>query len=371
MPDALIMTKQNKNNLEILSQTSFPEMENVIELCKHFRQNTPDSESKTILDYYLSSALTCLTSQEISFIKNHNKSTWVDYLIYRYKFNNYGKLGIIPKFPLYLLIEPTSICNLRCSMCYQTDNSFSSNNEFMGMMNFELFTKIIDEAVAGGTKAVTLASRGEPTLHPLFGEMLNYCMGKFYEIKTNTNALRLNTKLAHKILKSKTELVVFSVDAYDSEGYKKVRNSDRFLEVVENVKNFHDIRARYYSGHHVVTRAHGVKVDPNFDSKKFYSFWRNITDEVTLIGSTERWDTYNNSKTNNTNPCSVGLDRMYIWHDGTCNPCDPDYKSYLKMGNIKDNTISAIWNGSNYETFRKTHFDGNRLTLIPCDRCEL
>ena len=33
------------------------------------------------------------------------------------------------------------------------------------------FMRIIDEAHHGGTKAITLASRGEPTLHPQFGEM--------------------------------------------------------------------------------------------------------------------------------------------------------------------------------------------------------
>ena len=39
---------------------------------------------------------------------------------------------IITDFPLYLLIEPTSICNLRCVMCFQTDKSFGAEKKFMG-----------------------------------------------------------------------------------------------------------------------------------------------------------------------------------------------------------------------------------------------
>lgn len=363
--------EKNKTELEFLSRKAFPERESVLELCKLAQKNASDSEIKTILDHYCSSGLTSLVPQEISFLQNHSETMWVDYLIYRYRFNNYGRLRIKPEFPLYLLIEPTSICNLRCSMCFQIDKSFSSNKEFMGSMDFKLFTRIIDEAVAGGTKAITLASRGEPTLHPQFGEMLEYCAGKFYELKINTNALLLDTELSHKILKSKIGMVVFSMDAYDSAGYKKIRNSNEFSKVVANIKNFHKIREQHYNDHYVTTRAHGVKVEHDFNTKKFYSFWKNITDEVTLLESVSRWDTYNNPKTNNSKPCTVAFDRMYIWHDGICNPCDVDYKSYLKLGDVRVNTIRDIWNGEKYAAFRNAHMDGNRLSLVPCDRCEL
>ena len=57
-------------------------------------------------------------------------------------------------------------------MCFQTDKSFASNKEFMGRLDFKLFAKVIDEAVAGGTKAVILSSRGGSTLHPQLVGML-------------------------------------------------------------------------------------------------------------------------------------------------------------------------------------------------------
>jgi radical SAM protein with 4Fe4S-binding SPASM domain len=362
---------KNRTDLDFLSQLTFSEKETAIELCKIFQKNTSDSETITILDHYLSTDLNGLSPQEISFLLNNSKSNWVDYLLYRYRFSNYGKLGKIPKFPLYLLIEPTSICNLRCQMCFQVDRSFSSNKDFMGKMDFNMFTRIVDEAAVKGTKAVTLASRGEPTLHPQFGEMLEYCAGKFYEIKMNTNATLLNTELSHKILRSNIGMVVFSVDAYDNEGYKRIRNSKKFSQVVENIINFHSIREKHYTENHVITRAHGVQVEDDFDKKAFFSYWKRITDEVTLSDSVMRWDTYNNNKTNKFSPCSTALDRMYIWHDGICNPCDADYKSYLKVGDVNANTIEDIWNGKAFDEFRNAHFSGNRSILNPCDRCEL
>ena len=84
-------------------------------------------------------------------------------------------------------------------MCFQIDKSFTKK-PFMGVMDLNFFKKIIDDCHNNGTKAITLASRGEPTLHPKLPEMLDYVSKKFLEIKLNTNATKLSEKLIRKIL---------------------------------------------------------------------------------------------------------------------------------------------------------------------------
>ena len=56
-------------------------------------------------------------------------------------------------------------------MCFQTDKTFTTS-EFMGHMTLNLFHTIIDMAHSSGVGAITLASRGEPTLHPKITEMI-------------------------------------------------------------------------------------------------------------------------------------------------------------------------------------------------------
>ena len=75
-------------------------------------------------------------------------------------------------------------------------------------MDMELFTRIVDECEEGGTGAVTLASRGEPTLHPQFTYMLDYLSGKFYETKMNTNATRLTEEICHAIPRNGINMLI-------------------------------------------------------------------------------------------------------------------------------------------------------------------
>ena len=70
-------------------------------------------------------------------------------------------------------------------------------------MDFELYKKIIDEADKIGVGAVTIASRGEPTLHKKLAEMIEYVAKKknIFEFKLNSNATFLSKKFVMQYLK--------------------------------------------------------------------------------------------------------------------------------------------------------------------------
>ena len=181
------------------------------------------------------------TTQEKNFLSRKNFDKWVDYLIYRYKFKNYPKNFQISSFPIYVLIEIISVCNLRCVMCYQSDKSFTKK-PYMGSMSENLFYKIIDELHEGGTDAITFGSRGEPTLHNKIGDFIDYTSNKFMDLKLITNATRLTEDLSHKILSSNVNQLTFSIDAYDKKTYEEIRRRSDFDNVFKNIKRFNEIR---------------------------------------------------------------------------------------------------------------------------------
>jgi len=309
------------------------------------------------------------SAQEAHYIANRPKEIWLEYIIYRFKFKLFPQRKILADFPVYLLIEPTSVCNLRCKMCFQVDKSFTKK-EFMGTMDYAFFCKLIDEAVAGGSKALTMASRGEPTLNKDLGRMIKYASGKFLEIKLITNATKLTEKLAREILESDITLLTFSVDAHIKEVYEDIRVKGNFEEVRDNIKRFCEIRKKYYPDSKLITRISGVKVQDNQDPEGFAAFWSQIVDEVGMKPAFERWDTYANKPHPQFNsPCAYIWERLYIWYDGETNICDADYKTVLKPGNVKERSIREIWNGERLTQLRQDHLDGKRHSHIPCDRC--
>ena len=287
-----------------------------------------------------------ITPQELNWLDKHPESSWLDYLVVRYKFRMYPAQQKVSKFPSYLLIEPTSICNLRCVMCFQIDETFTKDKSNMGLMPWDLFTSVVDQAASHGCQSITMASRGEPTLHKRFGDMLRYIHSKnLLDTKINTNATKLNDELIHDILKSEVANVTFSVDATDAKSYEKIRVRGKFDEVLSNIKNFNEIRRKHYPNSVTTTRVSGVAVMPDQDPEEMREFWSDLIDEVTIVPNLPRWDSYNNPKFGLKTICNILYSRMYVWWDGTCNPCDFDYKSLLKVGNANEETLSDIWNG--------------------------
>ena len=90
-----------------------------------------------------------LSDQEFYWLKKNPTTLWPEYIEYRQRLKLSKLNHIVNQTPVYLLVEPTSVCNLACPMCFQADKTFTQK-EFMGMMDIELFKKLIDEAASIG-----------------------------------------------------------------------------------------------------------------------------------------------------------------------------------------------------------------------------
>lgn len=312
------------------------------------------------------------TPQEAHFLKHAPDVSVVPYLIYRFKYKLFPVRQVVSDFPVHVLVEPVSACNLRCTMCFQIDKTFTQTPKFMGIMDFDLYKEVIDQAVDGGARALTLASRGEPTLHPRFADFISYASdkGEFFDFKINTNATRLDEEMCHDILSSDINILVFSVDGFTKQTYEEIRVRGNFEQVVGNIELFRSIRERHYPQSTLETRISGVYFRDDQNPDRFAEYWRQRVDSVAMVKVKNRWDTYNNAVESDKNsPCSLLWERLYVWFDGTTNPCDADYKSYLTPGHLKETPLHDIWHGAKLTELRQKHLDGQRLSYVPCDRC--
>ncbi len=309
---------------------------------------------------------------ELFVTKNKNNIEKIfKYIVFRYKFYIAGHDKVNLGYPPYLLIEPVSTCNLRCPFCFQTDKTFTKK-PFMGIIDFDFFKNIVDQADEIGVGAITIASRGEPTMHKKYINMLEYMNSKknIFEIKTNTNGTFLSEEICHAIFKNNITQVVVSADHYIKEDYERLRKGSNFDRVVMNVDRLFNIRNTYYPDSITEIRISGVDNDKNIDRKKFKDYWIKRSDHVSISYPLERWNTYLNVPDPETrDPCENLWDRMYIWFDGKVNPCDADYKSYLNYGNVKEYNIKELWNSKIISNIRDKHLENKRDEINPCDRC--
>ncbi len=274
-------------------------------------------------------------------------------------------------FPPCLQIEPSSLCNYRCVFCYQTDEQFTDPRRGqMGLMTLDLFKRIIDQA-EGNCEAVTLASRGEPLLNPRISDMLGYAAGKFLALKVNSNASVLEEPVCHAILEARVNVLVFSVDAASEPLYRRLRKGGSFERVVRNIRRFQEIRAEHYPEASTVTRISGVKFSDEQHLHEMQAFWQDLVDQVAFVHYNPWENSYEKPRGELTDCCSDLWRRMFVWFDGTVNPCDIDYRSTLSVGNAQSQPLSEIWTGPGYTRLREAHVTGTRSSLDLCSRCTL
>ena len=355
---------QQINNLYLSKLNEFEKIVN----------ETGDPYSKDLLNHlkkFRKLDLIINKHMEMFIIKYQNNFTKIiKYLIFRYKFQLAGKKKINLGYPPYLLIEPVSTCNLRCPFCFQTDKTFTKK-PFMGVMDFDFFKSIVDQADELETGAITIASRGEPTMHKKFVDMLEYVNTKknIFELKVNTNGTFLNEEKCHAIFKNNVTQLVVSSDHYIKEDYERLRLGSNFEKVVENVDMLFNIRKKHYPDSLTEIRISGIDNEKNLDREKFKKFWIKRCDHVSASYPLERWNTYENEIDNIKDPCENLWDRMYVWFDGKVNPCDADYKSYLSYGSAKEYDLKDLWNNKILSKTRNQHLNNKRQTINPCDRC--
>ena len=291
------------------------------------------------------------------------------YIFHRFRYDVFPKEQRLDRFPPYVQIEPVSYCNFKCVFCYQTDESyFKPAGKNMGKMSFGIFCDIVDQ-LAGNVDFISMASRGEPALNRDLAKMLRYTEGKFLGLKVNTNASILKDDVIHAMLSGGVNTVVFSVDAADEELYKKLRVNGDLKKVMKNIEHFHEIKEKQYSKSRVITRVSGVKVSDDQSIEEMSKFWGNMVDQIAFV-KYNPWENIYNLESNQIHTtCSDLWRRLFIWFDGSTNPCDSDYKSLLSTGTLKEFSVSEIWQNPAYDTIRKNHSGGKRQSVEPCKRC--
>lgn len=140
---------------------------------------------------------------------------------------------------LKLYIEPTSLCNLNCAMCFRKtwiDESF-------GNLSFENFRKIIEDPMfLSDTETVFFGGMGEPLIHPDIFRMIEMVKAAGKRVELITNGTSIRRELCERLVSLGIDMLWVSIDSFDPDGYKKIQVGSDFGTVVNNIESYNKAR---------------------------------------------------------------------------------------------------------------------------------
>ena len=271
-------------------------------------------------------------------------------------------------FPLALDIESTNLCNLDCFFCPRKEAA-----KGVGLMNFELFARIVDEcAEHGPVRKIGLHKDGEPLAHPRIVDMVQYIRetNAANVISFTSNGILLKERKAEQLIEAGLNDVSFSIDATQGETYKQSKGRDK-LDVVEaNVRRFLEIKPA------------GVRATVKFirmrendgEEQKFIDSWRDSGADILI---TEYHDWSGSVRDSSlmgigavaSYPCENPWYSLAVNWDGVVSICCVDWDSQGVVGDANDESIHAIWHGETLRGIRATHLEGRAHEMAPCSTC--
>ena len=305
------------------------------------------------------------------YVENISKGWEHEYNEYRSKWIECPSKGIVLEYPLLVDIELSSICNLRCPMCYTITEDFKKDVA-KGLMDYDLFRKIIDE-IHEKVPAIRLSLRGEPTLHDKFVDCIKYAKDAgVREISFLTNGSKLTEKYFKEIMFAGADWITISIDGL-GEIYEQIRRPLKFLDTLNRVKAIKRIK----DANNFVKPA--IKIQSIWPAirnnpEEYYNTFVNYVDLIAynpLIDYLEN-DNVDDIIYEKHFSCPQLYQRLVIGSDGYALACSNDEKGLMKVGNANDVSISDIWHGDKINKLREQYKCSNGFKGISiCKRCYL
>ena len=270
-------------------------------------------------------------------------------------------------YPLFVDIEVTSACNLRCPFCATT---FRRKGIKKGFITFDAVKRIIDEGVSNNLYGVKFNIRGEPLLHPEIHEFVRYAKQRgLIDVYFNSNAMLLTDDIARKLIDAGLDRLSISFEGITKDVYEKYRVGAKYETVLSNIEKIQSLKKKLGVEHPKI-RIQTVMLPEIVSAfEQYKSFWSKIADEVGFLD-------YKEMKVKKKGieypwACPQIWQRMAVWWDGTILPCNHDDDGMLAFGNIHEVSIKDLWRSSFLNDIRDKHRNGMAHTVPACDGCYL
>lgn len=301
---------------------------------------------------------------------------YLNYKLYRFKYNNAPKLGLDK--PVDVSLELSSGCNQRCGYCYHSDQK--SLPFKVGMMSFGLAKIIIDQAAELGVHSLKFNQKGESTLNPEFKNITEwakkYAKGStFIDRVTNSNfKFKTDNDDIFEGLCNQTKIKV-SFDSFDPAVMEAQRKGSIHSLSLANIDKFYNYPLRVRSETKLVIQAVRTKLNKDEDlagliKKRWPEAGVSIRDFVGGRVDADLSGLENVSRENRERQtCIQAHGRLILNYEGKALVCCPDIGEKLCIGDANKDSLYTIFNSPLAKQIRKDLLSGKAFENDPCKTC--
>ena len=324
----------------------------------------------------------------LNFLKKLSVKKIINYLLLRFSYfiSVLLRKPFVLGLPAVIAVEPGNLCNLNCPECPTGTNGLTRKKAYMDMI---LFHKIINE-LSCSVLSVILYFQGEPFLCSDIFKMIAFAHKKNIYTYTSTNGHFFTEENIRKIIKSRLDELIISVDGTTQDVYEQYRKNGSLQKVLNGTKTLIQEKKRlksllpYTKFQFLVVKPNEHQIDEAkklagkigidkivFKTAQIYDFENGNP----LIPENEKYSRYKKGKNGKyylkkklKNRCWRLWSNPVITVEGDVLPCCFDKDAKYAMGNIGNQSFREIWQGKKYQKFRKKVLT-NRKSIDICRNC--
>jgi pyruvate-formate lyase-activating enzyme len=275
--------------------------------------------------------------------------------------------------PTCLVFESTSRCQLDCEVCGATP-AFCSRTR--GLMEWDLFEHLVEQAVPLRPERVCLHAFGEPLLHPRIVEMVEALSRRGLAVELVTNGNLLTPELARGLRQAGLFELGISHPNVSPENYQLCRGTpappDLDARIAEAVAEWEGhnrlVSIRCLTIKKLLSKGAaelGVFLDrwlttPGVSVVAFHGYlpWpKHVCPELLdfMLAKQRR--------------CQVGMRSLSVLWDGVITPCSYDVDAEIALGRAPHDSLADLYNGGALRELRKRWMRRSRRLPGLCRRC--
>lgn len=139
-----------------------------------------------------------------------------------YALNRLGSARFVRHTPLFVSVEPSAVCQLRCPACPVGLSATRSVSPQGGLMPFPLWHRILSE-VKGTAFVIQFYFQGEPLLNKDLPLMIREAHDAGLYTIVSTNAQAMTPELAKALVSAGLDRIIISMDGLTQESYSAYR----------------------------------------------------------------------------------------------------------------------------------------------------